>query len=384
MFEACGMFSAEEMARRWEAVRAIVGSSPAEVVLCYGADRSGSAIEWLTGWPVTREAALVFDVAGDEAVLFVQHANHVPNAERLARNARVAWGGPSTARTLQEHCASRRRSGPVATIGAVPAAVAETLGSTLRLDGAYLTLRLKKSAEEIAALERGAALTDAAVEHLATHARPGMTEHECIALLEQAYVSRGGATWIHYLATTPMLEPARIVPAQFPSQRRLAVGDALVCEVSVSVAGYPGQLLRTFALAAEPTADYRFLHDVAEEAFAAISRAAVPGASVGDLRRAGAVVSARGCDTNDDLVHGFGGGYLAPVIPGGGRPGGTGDDFVLAEGMALVIQPNPVRGGAGVQTGALGIVTPSGWRSLQRMTPGMPVIGFGGGEDPRG
>ena len=51
----------------------------------------GSAVEWLTGWPVTREAALLLR-PGQRDLLFVCFNNHVPNTRRLARNADVRPG----------------------------------------------------------------------------------------------------------------------------------------------------------------------------------------------------------------------------------------------------------------------------------------------------
>ena len=362
-----------ELARRLQAVRGLMAEVGATALVCYGADRSGSAIEWLSEWPVTREAALVLGGEDDETLLFVQHANHVPNAVRRARAVRVAWGGPSTGETVLAEVA-RRPGARVATIGPLPGALAAALGASVPLDRAYRALRLRKSGEEIAQLRRGAELTDLAVRRLVADARVDMTEIECIALLEEAYLPLGGTNWIHYFCSTPMAAPERAVPAQFPSFRRLLAGDAVVCEVSASYFGSPGQLLRTFSVAADPTPAYRRLHDVADEAFAALAAVARPGATVGDLRRAAAGITAAGCETIDELVHGFGGGYLPPIIPGGGRPGGTPDDFVLEENMAIVIQPNPVRDGAGVQTGELGVVTASGWQSLHDFPPGMGRI----------
>ena len=48
--------------------------------LVYGASRSGSAVMWLTGWPVTREALLVAAPEPDDDVLLVSFFNHVPQA----------------------------------------------------------------------------------------------------------------------------------------------------------------------------------------------------------------------------------------------------------------------------------------------------------------
>ena len=82
------------MARRREALTGLLREHGADQALVYGFDRSGSAIEWLTGWPVTREAALLLR-PGERDLLFVCFNNHVPNARRLAPDADVRPGNAS-------------------------------------------------------------------------------------------------------------------------------------------------------------------------------------------------------------------------------------------------------------------------------------------------
>lgn len=48
-----------------------------------GANRSGTAVGWLTRWPVTREAIVVVTPGRPDALL-VDFYNHVPNATRIA------------------------------------------------------------------------------------------------------------------------------------------------------------------------------------------------------------------------------------------------------------------------------------------------------------
>ena len=87
-------FSAGEMARRRDALTDVQHEHGAGLALVYGFDRSGSAVEWLTGWPVTREAALLLQ-PGQRDLLFVCFNNHVPNARRLAPDADVRPGDAS-------------------------------------------------------------------------------------------------------------------------------------------------------------------------------------------------------------------------------------------------------------------------------------------------
>jgi len=394
------------MARRREALSDLLREHRADQALVYGVDRSGPAVEWLTGWPVTREAALLLR-PGERDVLFVCFNNHVPNARRLAPDADVRPGNASALAAALDALASRggRASRParLGVIGPVPARAGDRLaaaaGEIVFLDREYTSLRLVKSAEELAWLRAGAAMSDDAVAALAAAARPGMTEAECCASLESAYIAAGGLTHIHYLGVTAMEEPGLCVPAQWPSARRLRAGDALTCEVSASYHGYPGQLLRTFAIAAPPAPLYRDLHGVAEAAFAAMAGRLRAGATAQDLVAAAAeIILPAGYTIYDDLVHGYGGGYLPPVIsradlesggaahPGRprphppGRPGAgrtAAKDFTFAAGMTLVIQPNVITPDerAGVQTGELVLVTESGWEPLHRYPRGLARIG---------
>jgi len=81
---------------------------------------------------------------------------------------------------------------------------------------------------------------------------------------------------------------------------------------------------------------------------------------------AAGVIEEAGFTTYDDLVHGYGGGYLAPVLGSSSRPNEPIPDMVLAEGMMLVVQPNVVTRDhrAGVQTGECLLVTRDGPQRL--------------------
>jgi Xaa-Pro dipeptidase len=370
------------MARRREEFGGVLAGHAAELALVYGFDRSGTAVPWLTGWPVTREAALVFR-PGERDVLFVSYDNHVPNARLLAPGADVRPGGRSALEAALGWIAgSSPRPRRLALVGPVPARASALLAAAadqvVFLDAEYTRLRLVKSPEEIAWLRRGAQLTDDAVTALAKAARPGMTEAECCASLESAYIAAGGLTHIHYLGATPMAEPSVCVPAQWPSSRPLRAGDALTCEVSASYHGYPGQLLRTFTIAAEPVAMYQDLHGTAEAAFDAITARLRPGATARELSEAAAeVILGGGYTVYDDLIHGYGGGYLPPVVSRAGLEARQAPEFTFAPGMTVVVQPNVITPDerAGVQTGELVLVTDSGWEPLHGYPRGMARVG---------
>ena len=145
------------------------------------------------------------------------------------------------------------------------------------------------------------------------------------------------------------------MPAQWPAARALERGDVLSCEISASYWDYTGQLLRTFTVGDEPTPLYRELHEVADAAFDAMLARVRPGATAAELVEASALIGDAGFTTRDDLVHGFVGGYLPPVLGDkhADARGGTGlhargghDDRDTAERVT----PDE---SAGVQTGEL-------------------------------
>src|SRR5262249_50881761 len=138
--------------------------------LVYGANRAGSAVSWLTGWPVTREALLVVGPEPELDVLLVSFYNHVPQAQRLA-GVTVAWAGEQAVTTALDGRAARGPlRGGIGRAGPVPfgqsRTLAEQVSEVVALGPACTALRLVKSTEEIAALRRAAALTDDAVAAL--------------------------------------------------------------------------------------------------------------------------------------------------------------------------------------------------------------------------
>lgn len=376
-------FSVAEMTRRTAALDAVMSEADVQHVVVHGANRAGSGVQWLTGWPVTREGVVVHSPGRPDALL-VQFFNHVPQARRLAAAADVRWSGPSTAATVVEELEKRGALGGarVGLIGALPFQLHGVLadavgGAVVDLTPHYTRLRLRKSAEELEWLRHAAALTDLSCTALRDGAAPGHTEHELVALVEGSHLPRGGSSYIHYFAITSMSSPRQCVPAQWPSERVLAVGDVLSCELSTSYGvDYPGQLLRTFTVGAEPTALYDELHAVAADALSRIESVLAPGVLPAEVVAAAEVIERAGFTTVDDLVHGLGGGYLPPVFGSRSRTLEPLPELAFAEGMTVVVQPNvtTVDGRAGVQTGELLHVTATGCERLHRFPRGMGRI----------
>jgi Xaa-Pro aminopeptidase len=365
-------FSAAEIVRRRRLVENCAAERGLDAVVIYGANRAGSAVPWLTGWPVTREAVVVMRPA-EQPVLLVGFANHVPNAARVAVDCDVRPCGDGTAQTVRSLLGGARRVG---LIGALPEPVRKVLraaGEVVELDAGYLKMRAVKSAEELAHLRHAAWLTDRSAAALVEAAVPGATELDLVEAVESSYGGTGATNHIHYVATTSMAQPDRCVPGQWPTSRALAAGSAVVFELSTAWGqDTAGQLLRTVTVEAEPTPLYELLHELATSTHDAIVALLRPGALPADLLAAADPLLDKGFVTVDDLVHGFGGGYLAPVLSHRAPPSGPHAE-PLVEGMTVVVQPNVATPdlSAGVQTGELYEITADGARSLHAFPTGL-------------
>ena len=216
------------MARRRAAVERMLAEAGAEHLVFCGYNRIGSAVQWLTQWPVTTEALGVLSPGKPDA-MFVQYVNHAPLARIFADKAEtVAWGGEASIGKVIETLARRgARADRVAVIGAMPfgqhGALAAKFGKIIDLNRAYVRLRAVKSDEELDWLRIGAAFSDAGMTALRDGIKPGVSERELGNFIERAYVGEGGITGIHFIGTTPMRDPRVPAPRQFPSPRRVEV-----------------------------------------------------------------------------------------------------------------------------------------------------------------
>src|SRR6185436_15000700 len=267
------------------------------------------------------------------------------------------------------------RSGAVATIGPLTAeqyaALSAVFGKPVNLNKAYVRLRMIKSTEEIDWLRIGAHFSDLGMMALRDGLRPGLTERELGDLVERAYVKFGGTNVIHYFGVTAMRDPQLAVPAQFPSTRRVERGDVVFAEISAAFWDYPGQVLRSSALG-EPAPLYRDLHAAADAAFDAIAAVLRDGAMPAQVIEAARAIEDAGFTTIDDLLHGYGGGYLPPILGSASRPAGPVPDERFRAGMTVVIQPNVTTRDhrAGVQTGEMVLITRDGIERMHAMPRG--------------
>lgn len=368
-------FSDAEMTRRRVAIESLVAQADCDHLVFCGANRFGSAVQWLTQWPVTAEAVGVL-TPGKRDALFVQYVNHAPQAQILADKADVAWGRESSIaeaiRVLEERGARQDR---IATVGPVSAeqhaALSTKFGKPKSLNRDYIRLRQVKSGEELDWLRIGAHFSDLGMAALRNGLKPGMNERELGDLVERAYISQGATNVIHYIGVTAMNAPDLGVPRQFPRMRRVQPGDAVAAEISAALWEHPGQVLRSFALGT-PNKLYRELHAAADAAFDAIAAVLKAGATPSQVIEASGVIEEAGFTIIDDLLHGYGGGYLPPILGCKSRPAGPVPPEPFRAGQTVVIQPNVVTrdGKAGVQTGEMVLITDTGIERLHSLPRG--------------
>ena len=363
-------FSDAEFARRHRALAAVMQAAGVDHLLVVTDHRTGNAPQWVTGWPGTVEAYVIFK-PGEQMCMHVEWYNHFPLATRLAKAATgcdVRWGEHrGLALTIAE--LKRRGARRIGLMGPLLARKQRELEkefTVVELDAEYVRLRLIKSEEELDWLRIGAAFSDAGFASLLAGTRPGLTERELGNLVERAYVGEGGTTFIHFIGVTAMAKPALFVPPQFHSARRVEQGDVVFCELSGTFWDYSGQVLRSFTVDADPTPLYRDLHATAEAAFDAVVGVVRHGTTMEEILDAASVIEGRGFTVCDDLMHGFGGGYFPPVLGTKSRPAGPLPTMTLEENMTVVVQPNVISRDqpAGVQVGELIRVTNTGHERL--------------------
>ena len=367
-------FSDIEFANRYARVRASMQEAGISALVLHGTAGSYQEIQYLSNFLVTREAMLVFPKEG-EPTLFVQYYNHLPNARRVSSIEDIRWGGndiaATTANNLQERGLAQSQIG---IMGTIPLKHYETIRQALPratfVDFASQMQQLRqiKSDEEIMFLRKGAEFSDLAIEALEHKARPGITEHELAAIVESAYLGLGGKNHIHYMATTPMQNPTACVPAQQQSNRLIEKGDVLITEISAHYHGYPGQILRPFTICTQPTPEYQRMYEVAVDVYLRIADVIRDGATINEVLDVAEYIHTAGFTIYDDLLHGFGGGYLPPILRTRRTSAKPPQPFIFRENMTIVIQPNVITTDErmGVQVGELVRVTSSGVESLHR------------------
>ncbi len=142
------------------------------------------------------------------------------------------------------------------------------------VDDELVPLRVRKTREEVDAIARACALTDACFAHLVEFVRVGMTEREVAWELE-SWFRENGAEGLAF-DTIVLAGPRAAMPHGRPSDATVDVGNVLLIDFGCSVDGYRSDMTRTLFVGDVPD-DIRRYHDAVREA----QQAAIDGIAVG-------------------------------------------------------------------------------------------------------
>ena len=200
------------------------------------------------------------------------------------------------------------------------------------VDDELVPLRMRKSPDEVEAIVRACAITDACFGHLVETVRAGMTERE-VAWTMETFFRQNGADG---LAFEPIVlaGPRAAMPHGRPSDARIEPGNVLLLDFGCAVDGYRSDMTRTLAVGELPDQIGRW-HDAVREAQAAAIDALAVGVNGQEIDAiARARIEAEGVEPyGHGLGHGIG---LETHEPPRIR---RSEAFVLEAGMVFSIEP---------------------------------------------
>jgi Xaa-Pro dipeptidase len=140
-------------------------------------------------------------------------------------------------------------------------------------------IRAVKSAEEVAMLERSAAIIEKAVEAMVDNANPGVSEKELYGAMVHAMLANGGELpTLFFLSAGPGITNSSFVPTDY----RIQKGDRLINEIEAKYAGYAAQAVSPVVIGT-PDEEYQKMIDLSRTCFDAILSAMRPGVTFGAL-----------------------------------------------------------------------------------------------------
>ena len=353
------VFSEQEYLRRISLIEDVIKQKNLDKVIVYEAMGSGNAVQYFTGWHTTQEA-LVEIKENKNINLYVEHYNHLPMAEKLINNkTNLLWGERQLAnKILPEMLDDLSQGSTIGIIGRLPYSYITMLQEKnmkiIDITKDYNLMRSIKSDEEICWMSIAAALTDEGINNIVSNLEPGLSEHEMSQITQSGYLKHGGHKIINFFGITDMDNPENCVPYQYTSNKKITQNDVITTEISSHFWNYPGQVLRTIGFK-KMTPLYKDLHAIGDEVFSSIFSILKDGTTIEEINAISSKIEDGSFSIWDDLIHGYGGGYLDPVLGTKSRPASSYEGFRFKENMTVVIQPNVITNDhkAGIQTGEL-------------------------------
>lgn len=301
---------------------------------------AGSHMQWLVGFHPMPDERLCLTLVGPEREAIVMPALNAAEMRAHTELGFVEWrddDGPDSALAEAIAAVAPGRVARVVIDEAMRADFALALLGKLEGAKAVFTddtvgaLRLVKGEDEYAILKMNAVIDDGALKKAFAAARPGMTESELAAIINDHFISEGAAPAFAIVAGGPN----GAFPHHHTGARKFQRGDVVVIDIGGRKLGYPSDVTRMLAIGETPEG-YEEVHETVERAVQAALAAARPGVRAKDVDKAARdTIAAAGYGEffTHRTGHGMGiEGHEPPYIT-------ATNDQVLEEGMVFSIEP---------------------------------------------
>lgn len=376
-------FSAEEYARRYDALRAKMAELGLDVAICPGGPSHwsfGGGMLWLSGhweWhalasyvlvPKEGEPTLIYSMGGTHIEAVRREVAAAISDVRSSRNGRYA---EVMVERIRELGLDKGRIGlleidsrhkdylPVNQFNDLKAGLPEA--EIVFTEGIMHELLSVHSEEELDCVRHAGKLCTDAMQAIADRAAPGVTEVELRAAAGAAILEGGGDIDFLIIGSTPMSDPAMVFGNPRPSWRELKQGDIIIMELAAGYRGYSAQIGQPICLGTPPDEVQTFWDEIAKPGYERVIDAIGPGRPIEDMRLAAQYFRENGVQSRPIVTHGI------DFVSDGPhvfieRLGAKPFEEVLKPGMVLMPEPNPITadGRLGMFVGHTFIVTEDG------------------------
>jgi Xaa-Pro dipeptidase len=391
-------FSAEEYARRYEALRAKMRELRLDCVVAPGGPSHwsfGGGMLWLTGhweWHALAAYALV-PLEGEPTLIYAMGGTHIEAVRRETaaalsdvRSSRGGRFGEVMVERIRELGLEGGRIGLLEVDPRhddhLPVNQYEVLRSSLPDAELVLTkgimheLLSVHSEEELDCVRVAGRLCQDAMQAIVERAAPGVSEYQLRAAAGAAILEGGGDIDFLIIGSTSMTEPALVFGNPRPSLRELADGDIVIMELAAGYRGYSAQIGSPVCIGEPPPEVRRFWDEIALPGYERMVAEIGPGKPMEGLRQAGRFFRDNGVQSRPIHAHGIDFVSDQPHIFTE-RIDGQPFDEMMKPGMVVMAEPNPITadGMLGMFVGHTFVVTDDGRECVDEFPLELVVTG---------
>lgn len=386
-------FSDEEYGRRHAHARELMERDNLDALVLTGSPNiysMGAGVTWGCGLIDDRAMCqyLVLPREGEPTLIYPHPGCHIEAARKMVsitdvRSGRHGRYGEAISERLAEVGAADGRVGITAADRSGPEYMGANVLEDLRnrnpdaefvfLPNIMHELTLIKSDEELDAQRQAGRLAIDAQHAVAQVAAPGVTEQQLAAAATSAILAGGGGVHLMMIGSTSTHDPKIVFPNPFPSERALREGDIILSEISATYMGYSAKVGHPIVVGEPAAWVEKFFADVVVEGFRKITGALKDGASLEDVRAAGAHFREAGAQSRPIIMHGIDL-ITAPPYVHVDRIRSSELDSTLRTGMTVNVEITPINaeGTFGIFFSRTFVITDGG---TDELTP-LPVEGL--------